>query len=199
MRRALPTPLLLALVLTVGGQAHAQPATAPVAEPEKTSPVPPAPPNPPPRAVSPETAAKLAAVAPKFVPPTPAEEKPAADLRDTDKPKNGIIRLPAYLVREPKMRELKQRELLTPKGKLDLALKRHPGLRFNPLFFLGSNDGIARAMLEEEDRLERLAEMADLLSLMRYSDTPMDPDTKRNVQQSFIRPSDFGWQGGSPR
>lgn len=185
MRRALMIPPLFAMSVLTGGQIFGQ-TPAPVPAPQ-------------PRAVSAETAAKLAAVAPKFVPPKPAEEKPAADPREADKPKNTIIRLPSYIVREPKVREFKERELLTPRGSLDLALKRHPGLRFNPLFFLGSNSGVALAMLEEEHRLERLAEMADLLSLMRYSDTPMDPDTKRKVQQSFIRPGDFGWQGGGPR
>ena len=181
MRRALMLSPLFALTVFAAGQVLAQ------------TPVPAL------RPVSPETAAKLAAAAPKFVPPaTTTEEKPAVDLREIDKPKNGIIRLPAYLVQEPKVRAFKEREMLTPKGNLALALKRHPGLRFNPLFFLGSNDGIALAMLEEERRLERLAEMADLLSLMRYGDTPVSNDTKRMVQQAFMQPSDFGWQGGGP-
>ena len=177
MRRALMLSPLFALTVVTAGHAFAQ-TPAPAA-----------------RTVSAGTAAKLAAIAPKFTPTPLAEEKPPVDLREIDRPKNSIIRLPAYLVQEPKMRAFKEREMLTLKGSLSLALKRHPGLRFNPLFFLGSNHGIALAMLEEERRLERLGEMADLLSLMRYSGTPMSDDTKRLVQQSFMQPSDFGWQG----
>ena len=189
MRRALPTPLFLALALVVGGQAHAQLASSPAAEPEKTSPASPAAPSPPLRAVSPETAVKLAAIAPKFVPPKTDDEKSAAPV---DKPRNTIIHLPvillpSYIVREPKLREFKQRELLTPKAKIELAYKKYPGLRFNPLFFLGSNAGIGLAMIEEEERLERMREMEDLLSLLRYSNDDPKGETATKARQTFIR------------
>src|SRR6266545_2937329 len=86
-----------------------------------------------PRAISPTTAAHLAAAAPKFqpAPAKPAEStEPPPDLREIDKPRNAIIRLPRYLVEEDKPTVLKERTVMTPQARLDLALKKHPGLRF---------------------------------------------------------------------
>src|SRR5687767_15559235 len=71
-----------------------------------------------PRAISQTAAAQLAAAAPKYesTPAKPAE--PLPDLRETDKPRNTIIRLPSYLVQEDKAPVLKERELLTPKERV---------------------------------------------------------------------------------
>jgi len=138
-------------------------------------------------------AAKLAATRPVFTPKSnakPAQE--AQDAREIDKPRNGIIRLPPqivaeylmprvapvaapeaaedviqmspYIVREIKDPKLKEREILTPHGKLIEAYKRRPGLRF-----LG-NARVARALLEDDYERERIAEMKDLYGLYRYTE-----------------------------
>lgn len=147
------------------------------------------------RRVSAETAAKIGANAPKFSAakaPDPAA-KQLPDLRDIDKPRNRIprlpremiekpvasrtplegsadvLQLPAYIVRDKKVPDFKERELLTPAGKLALAYKRRPGLRFGSLFFF-SNDGIARALLEDDFERERIAEMRELGGLYRYTE-----------------------------
>jgi hypothetical protein len=158
-------------------------------------------------------AAKLSASAPKFssakTPTSPTKQLP--DLRDIDKPRNRIIRLPremveprvvprtplegsaevlqmaAYIVREDKVPDFKERELLTPQGKLDLALKRRPGLRIGWLPFL-SNAGVALAMLEEDFALERKKEMQDLLGLYRYSDPKSSAAPSAPTQ-----PRPMGW------
>ena len=158
------TPLLLALILSVAGaprlataedQPEAKPAEARTAT-NATSPLPSAA-----RVVSAETAARISTALPKFSPPKP-EQKPEdlPDLREIDKPRNGIIRLPEHIVRESKMPELKYSDLLTRTGKLDLLYKRHPGLR------IGNNSKPAAFMLAEEERLERIAEANDLTGLM---------------------------------
>jgi hypothetical protein len=119
------------------------------------------------RPLSPAVAALLTISAPRYSPP-PAAPSPspdvAPDARDTDKPRNGIIRLPSYLVQEEKLPVLKQRDILTPHGRLELALKRHPGLRFGSFGPLNNNVW-ANALLEEEFGIERSAEMASLLGL----------------------------------
>lgn len=141
------------------------------------------------RAMSPETAAHLAERLPKFTPPPSAppskpptdssspifvdSSKAAAsspDLREIDKPRNTIIRLPNYVVQEEKPSAFKERNLLTPKGKLALAYKRYPGLKFGSLPFL-SNDGVALGMLEDDFDRERAAEMRDL-----YTFASLPPD-----------------------
>lgn len=125
----------------------------------------------PPRAAGPgisaATVARIAALTPKFSPsPSTATEAPNPVLKETDdKPKNGIIRLPAYLVVGPKTPTLNEVQVLTPKGRVDLAYKAFPGLRFGS-FWIFRNDGIADAMLDEELMLARQREVADLMSLL---------------------------------
>jgi len=81
---------------------------------------------------------------------------------------DDVVRLPNYEVRNPKLPELHEREMLTPKGRLDLGLKRHPGLKFGP--FASLNNRWAIAMLDDEDQAERNTEMSDLVDLMQFSD-----------------------------
>ncbi len=125
-----------------------------------------APPPPTPRAISPRVAEQLATTAPKYSPPVPTPaQPPATELPEGDQPRNRIIRLSPYVVRENPPPRFKERDLLTAKGRLDLALRRHPGLRlgaFGPL----NNHAWAGAMLAEEFALERRQEMLDLLSLL---------------------------------
>ena len=122
-------------------------------------------------------------------PGTPAE--PGVELREIDNPRNTIIRLPNYIVREDKTPVLKERDVRTPKASLELALRRHPGLRLGS-FWIFRNDGIALALLAEEERLERKKEFEDMVSLMPVSDPAARATVKREVQQAFLREADFG-------
>jgi hypothetical protein len=140
------------------------------------------------RPVSPEKAAQLAAVVPKFepVPQPPAEPPP--DLRETDKPRNTIIRLPDFVVQQRKAPVLKERDVLTAEAKLELALRKNPGLRFGS-FWIFRNDGIALLMAAEEERLEKKREMGELIRLMPAS---QQKQVKPLVEQAFMRePASF--------
>src|SRR5690349_21598240 len=67
----------------------------------------------PPRAISPATADLINASLPKVVPLKPVDRRPDAespDLRETDNPHNGIVRLPKYVVRESKPLVFTERE-----------------------------------------------------------------------------------------
>lgn len=149
-----------------------------------------------PRAVSAETAAKLSLNAPKFVPPVASEVStpPLPDLREADRPKNGILRLPDYIVREPKSPVFKNYELLTPAGRLDLAYKRRPGLHFTLPFL--PNHGLALFMLQEDFRLERMAEMNDALELLRFGSSDSKKVAKALGNETFIRRTDWVTSGG---
>ena len=131
------------------------------------------------RITSPEIAARLAETAPKYLPPKsekaglPGQPAP----RENDKPKNGIVRLPDYVVREAPPPTFKYRELLTPSGKLDLAYKRRPGLRIGSLPFF-SNNGVALFMLEEDFALERAAELKELAGLTAVKAQPAPVKSK---------------------
>ncbi|MBC7369381.1 MAG: hypothetical protein H7343_21645 [Undibacterium sp.] len=115
--------------------------------------------------ISATTAARLSATAPKFVPPASTETGTrATETRVSDQPKNGIVRLPDYIINEPKAPAFKEREPLTRNGRLEQGYKLNPGLRLGPPSLL--NDGVALTMLEENFRLERKAEMEDLTNLI---------------------------------
>jgi hypothetical protein len=152
-----------------------------------------------PRAISSTAAAQLAAAAPKFDAAVPkfdpaATAKPAEltpDLRETDKPRNTIVRLPRYVVQEEKPPVFKERELLTPQARVKLALAKHPGLHFGS-FWIFNNDGIALAMLAEEERLEQKREFEDLAAMTRFSDPATHATVKREVERAFMREPDFG-------
>ena len=106
------------------------------------------------------------------------------------KPRNTIIRLPEYVVRDPKVAPVKEREILTGKGRLELARRKHPGVKIGNLF--GLNNGIALAMLAEEERLEQKREFEELAELTRLTDPANHPKIKREVGQAFMRERDFG-------
>jgi hypothetical protein len=139
-------------------------------------------------------AARLAERMPKFTPPKPGEPVTSPVVTDakaaepdpaaTDRPRNTIVRLPNYVVQEEKPEAFKERNLLTGWGRLQLAYKRHPGLHIGSLPIL-SNDGIGLFMLEEEDRLERKAEMEELVTVIT---TPAErAKAKAALHDTFIR------------
>jgi hypothetical protein len=178
-------PLVPLFVMNAVLVAGAVPAAEP--SPAAKPPNPAAVPLPRPRLVSTDAADRLAAAAPKYEPPNPVvkvETQP--DLRETDKPRNTIVRLPPYVVQGSKPPIFKERELLTPQGRLDLALKRHPGLRVGSFWFL-RNDGWGLAMLEEEQRLERIAEFNDLVGLMAITDSKSGAAAKKASQSALLR------------
>lgn len=117
------------------------------------------------RAITPAMAARLVAQTPKFTPaPEPGAEAPPPPVpRAPDVPLNQIIRLPRYIVAEPKLPPMKDRQLWTPKGRLDEALKRQPGLRIGSFF--GLNNAVALDMLEGDLWRQRQKEEAELWSL----------------------------------
>jgi hypothetical protein len=119
------------------------------------------------RVVSPVTAAKLAAVAPKFIQPAPALPRAEAFAspvtRVPDRSRSQIVRLPEFIVGEPKLHVPRPLDVLTPKGRVELAFQRRPGLQYVPLAWM--NAGIALEMLEDDLQAARRREAAELLSL----------------------------------
>jgi hypothetical protein len=108
----------------------------------------------------------------------PEQHAPAthtADPHATDSPPEGVLRLPRYEVRDRRVPALKNRELLTPEGKIDLQFKKHPGLKIGNLF--GLNRGIAAAMAAEDDAYERRLELQDLLAFQNLAESLPPPQT----------------------
>lgn len=108
-----------------------------------------------PRASLSGVAGDIATALPKFTqlaPATPLAQQP--DLRDIDKPRNKIPRLPAnmmqkYVVHGDRVRPFRNRDLYTKEGLIDLGFKNHPGLLIGNIF--GLNKGFAyEAFLRDE-------------------------------------------------
>lgn len=164
------------------------------------------------RAISPEVAAQLAASRPKFVvappPPPPKPEEDIPDLRETDKPKNTIVRLPKFVVQEPRPAVFRERDIYTKQGLADLAMRRYLSESdralnrftlpiFHPVSLLGgtSNEDRALAMYYEDERLKNMSDVADNTNMVMKSDSAAGSKMKSAAQQTFIRWSDIGWQG----
>jgi len=116
------------------------------------------------------------------------------DLRDIDKPKNIIPRLPAnlmsrYVVRGAKVPVFRERDLYTKEGLIDNALRDHPGLRVGNLFGLNRNAAY-EAFLEDE----RAGKMHDLDDTALAFAVGGDPDEAKMILDetgdSFIRDID---------
>ena len=159
--------------------------------------------------VRPPAAAKVLAKLPKY---TPVATGTPVDRREIDRPRNAIlrlpkdllppeavtasagpmddngaapedvVRLPRYDVQGRRIPQFKERELLTPTARIDLYLKRHPGLRIGNLF--GLNRGMAAAMIAEEDAYDRRREMSDLLKFQVFAESLPRPDESRDSDES---------------
>lgn len=151
------------------------------------------------RTSSRETAAALAGI--KFeAPPEPKkeEEKPDndVDLRDVDKPRNGIVRLPKYTVQGERPPVFTEREINTKKGMADLAVKRYlstvgQGLnKFHLPSIMGglSNDDIAMQMYRDNERIQNNRDMNEKLSLFRDAGAK-DADSMQKDSTSTYRPT----------
>jgi len=189
-------------------QSAAPPTTSPILEPAAEKPAAPAAPKRT-RAISSEVAAALAAVSPKYTPPapkpppTPEEEQP--DMRDVDKPKNTIVRLPKYIVREPKPVIFTERAISTPKGLTDIAMKRYITEtdrvlnRFRIPILTMTNEERALAMYAEDERLKNMTDLKETATAASMSDAAAGTYIRKEAQKTFLRSSDFGWNGGGPK
>jgi hypothetical protein len=138
----------------------------------------------------------LADGAPKYNPPPKVpdakadEEQP--DLRETDKPKNRIIRLPKYVVKEPTPPVFSDHELRSKEERTRLAMSQSYGLHMGNIG--GLNEPIALFMYEEQQRLKDQADMKDDARNAKNSgDTSAADYLSKQANRTYYRPSDFGW------
>lgn len=161
------------------------------------------------RAISGGVAAALAAAAPQYTPPPPKQEpRPESeqvDMREVDKPKNTIVRLPDYIVRERKPPVLNERTINTEKGLTDIAVRRYISdldqalNRFTLPLFGASYQQRARAMYQEDERLQNISDLNEAARGAAQSDPATGAYIRRETRETFMRTSDFGWNGGDPR
>ncbi len=140
------------------------------------------------RVISKNVAAALTASMPKYNPPKKEEKKPIdhRDRRDVDKPRNKIIRLPEYVVRQDKPPVFRERDIYTNKGLAELAKKRYLSettLGLNsftiPLFGIGAE--AYSLMLYQQD--ERLKNISDLNETADDIDR-VDPENAKEIREA---------------
>jgi len=112
-------------------------------------------------------------------------------LREVDKPKNTIPRLPVevmarYLVTESRTPVLRVRDLYTAEGRTALSFAAHPGLHIGNFF--GLNSGLAYEMYLEEERVQNIADLKDTAYAVAVGG---DPEEARAIldatRDAFIR------------
>jgi hypothetical protein len=151
------------------------------------------------RTVSPAVAAALASGMPRYNPPkpTPTPSGEPADLRDIDKPKNEIKRLPKYVVHETLPPVFRDRDLFTANGLVNLSLQSHPGLMFGNL--LGLNSPVAAQMYQDDERLRNMSDLSDTARAMAAGgDLTEGKYILQQSQETYMRaPDDFGPTGAA--
>lgn len=188
---------VLSLLPALIAVSHAADAPAPLASEKST-----ATPTPPPkpkreRAISSNLAATLAAGMPKYnPPPKPDPEDEDVDLREVDKPRNGIIRLPKIVVQEDRPPVFRERDIYTKGGLADLAMRRYvtPTHRVLNRFYIpglmASPEQYAMARFAEDERLANMADMNDTADTVSRADPEKGAYIRRATSETFMRSGD---------
>jgi len=147
------------------------------------------------RPVSTEITAEISLGLPAYSPEilAPSGGSPTADLRDIDRPKNQIPRLPVslmkkYVVRESRLPVFRTRDLYTKAGLIDLAFKEHPGLRIGNFFNL--NAKVAYEIIIEE---QLYAARQDLVDTVLAVAAAGDAEEVGVMQRAIIDESMMSW------
>jgi len=153
------------------------------------------------RVISDDLALSLAASRPKYnPPPKPRPEDQDVDLRDVDKPKNGIVRLPKYTVRDKRPPVFRERDIYTAGGLADLAKRRYLTPAYNALnkfyipLFSSSPEEHAFAMYAEQERLDNIADLNDTAQTVSTADAAAGTYIKRAAADTYMRTGDFGYE-----
>lgn len=210
MRRPAPAFLSLALLAAL---ALSQPARAQSVSPLKADQAAPAAPAadntalpPRERVMSDNLSAALTASLPKYnPPPKPRPEDEDVDLRDVDKPRNGIVRLPKYIVHQRRPPVFRERDIYTDKGLSALARRRYltPLAQILNAFYIpfltASPDDLAMAQYREDERLANMADLNDTAQTIGRGDPKAGTYLKRVSDETYMRTPDFTWRPGQDK
>jgi hypothetical protein len=125
--------------------------------------------------------------------PTMTPEQVEAQI-EADKPKNAIPRLPAYVVRDSRPPVFRNSELLTQEGIVGLTFRRHRGLAIGNIF--GLNEGVAREMFYDDERLTSMDDLADTAHAMAQGGDKAEAQyILKESNDTFMRIPDTTWGG----
>ncbi|MES1168938.1 MAG: hypothetical protein ABUL61_07175 [Oleiharenicola lentus] len=131
----------------------------------------------------------LVAELPKFVPQS-NEDVESTVAAEPAVEKDGVLALPTMRVRPVMKVSPSDYGLLTPKGRLELAMKTHPGLRIGNL--LGLNQGISLFMQMEEQEVRTKFTLYHRLDRVLLDDSEYARETRRMLESALGR-ANAGW------
>lgn len=144
-----------------------------------------------------EISATIREKLPKYQ-PSPAQDEATLEASgEAAVERDGVLKLPTVTVQVKKPQSLGEYEMLTPKGRLDMAVRRRPGLRIGN--FLGLNNGIALAMLREDIEKEKRDVMKERVDRLSLDDGPDTRELKRLLKEAIARPNTDWMKGRSGR
>jgi hypothetical protein len=139
-------------------------------------------------ATDPKISDAVRAGLPRYSAPVPTDAPVAGESRVLS---DGTLVLPTMKVRPVAPRAPAEYEWLSRKGRLDLALRKFPGLQAGNLF--GMNNGIALALLAEERQAQEKSELASLVRQTALVDAAESRRVRRLLEAALQRPGD-DWQ-----
>ena len=145
--------------------------------------------------LSPEIVKAVIEKLPKYAPPGPPKNAPAPLADESKDSSSGVLHLPKVTVKERPPTLPPTFDLLTPKGRLELAFKKYPGLRIGNFF--GMNNGIALAMQAEERKLEQKDALTATVRRTTRDNSPESKKLVRLIDDAFRGPNtDWATSGG---
>jgi hypothetical protein len=145
------------------------------------------------RALSPKASSALSAGF-TYQPPKPVDpkdEEEEGDLRETDRPRNEIIRLPKYMVEGERPPVFAERNLYSTKNLQQLALQRYLGRGINKYQLGRTGKDTAMQMYWDDERLKNITEVNNQISLYRLGgDEARAQETKEESNSLILRTND---------
>ncbi len=128
---------------------------------------------------------------PKYVAPKPVSDTDSKSSSGPDEGSEGTMKLPKITVRPTQAGPTTDAVFLTPKARIDLAMKAHRGLRIGNLF--GSNQGIALFMQMEERELNAKDGLTDLVERTTSNDGAEAKEVRKILKKAIQR-TNADWQ-----
>jgi len=138
---------------------------------------------------------------PRFDSSKPNGNTAAAEPPADDKPKNGIVRLPKYVVTEKRPPVFTERNSYTKQGLEDIAIKRYLNdfdskilNRWYVPFLTASNGQRALQMYDEDARLKNMTGLNDEAAAFSGAGDPAEGAyIKKAAEDTYRRDIDWGW------
>lgn len=133
---------------------------------------------------------------PKYSTVAPVEPVSSPDVSEGPESSDDILRLPKVIVTRRKAPPMDSFSWLTPKARLDLALKKQPGLRLGNV--AGLNNGIASEMQAEERSVKSKAVLVAEVQAHSSDNGDASKRIRRLLQAAIQRPN-ADWLAGRSR